>query len=131
MWFVRRLRQFKTKGGSELLADLSKDKPLVIILNSYDENVGKLLSRIVMIDLSTVKEKGFYNLASENVDLVNYSLERILTHEMQHAIKGLTHNNNQTTIATDKIMLEINGTRREQYSNSCPKVTDTGCLWEN
>ncbi|SDB45918.1 RHS repeat-associated core domain-containing protein [Pseudidiomarina indica] len=117
---------FATDSGKEMLGKLSTKSPLKIILNNIGENFGRLNGNIMTVDLNT--NLNFYNLASEAMPLTRFSLTRIIAHEMGHAVMGLADTNNANVLFTDKIMSEIDGTQRQQYSNACTLNPQGACI---
>ncbi|EKE78277.1 hypothetical protein, partial [Idiomarina xiamenensis] len=117
---------FASEGGKEIIEKLSAKSPLKILLNNIGENFGRLNGRIMTVDLNT--NLSFYNLASEIMPLTRFSLTRIIAHEMGHAVMGIADTNNSNVLFTDKIMSEINGTQRQQYSNACTINSQGSCI---
>jgi RHS repeat-associated protein len=107
---------FSKKGGvyGRELKNRVDERGLLVELN--DKNLGQAYtgSGAVTIDLqissSTLIEHS----------LKPFSLPRLITHEMIHALMGISDENTAVHI-TDKVMANIDGTQRLQYGNLCVK----------
>lgn len=100
-------------GGKQLLAPLTKEKPLKILLNTSGVNSGKRGHNIMSIELEEMYFKDYSNDGIWR----RVSLERLIAHEAGHAIHGFEDYRNEAVIMTDIVMSKINGTTRKTHFN--------------
>ncbi|MCW8997245.1 MAG: hypothetical protein OQK04_00835, partial [Kangiellaceae bacterium] len=104
-------------GGKELLGRLSKEDPLMILINDSGVNASQENAiRVIAIDMNYDVYFNDYNNDKETVIM---SLERKIAHEIGHATTGISDIGNFNVKRTDYVMSKINGTKRSVYSNAC------------
>ena len=106
-----------TKDGASMLAQISSDHPLEIVLNNEGVGFGQWSPSSSRLTMSLNTDRYFYNFASGRP--ARFSDARILAHKMTHAISGGMYNtpgmHGYVIRRTDRIMSGINGTVR--YGN--------------
>lgn len=115
-----KLNEITFASGKELLSQISKFKPLLILLNDKGINGALPFERKMIIDINS---RGYMKDFARGKKWGPVSLERLIAHEAIHAIYGVDTESEVVTF-TDQIMTMINGTKRREYSN-----WDSSCWW--
>ncbi|MEJ2418805.1 MAG: VCBS repeat-containing protein [Exilibacterium sp.] len=117
---------FATPKGAQVKAQLSVNDPLIVILNNRGVNAGSSFEK--RLTVTTDSSFYFLNYAVPGTPSKTVSLERLLTHEMGHAVLGLDDDLNSvegtpddpvTNIPSfvDPLMIGVNMTERRYYAN--------------